>query len=77
MHFLRAVSSEGFGRLKYYRKIRGLLDEDPEIRRFFEGETREIPAFYVDWVRRDLGPLWEWLPPDALYHDPDVFPAES
>ena len=73
MHFVRAVSSEGFGRLRYYRKVRHMLDVDRHIRQFFEGETRELPAFYVDWIRRDLGPLWEWLPPDALYYDPNAF----
>ncbi len=25
-----------------------------------------LPAFYVERVRKDLGPLWEWLPEGAL-----------
>jgi len=26
-------------------------------------------------VRKDLGPLWEWLPEGALYHDPNAYLA--
>jgi hypothetical protein len=66
LNVVRAVSSEGRGRLKYYRTVRRLLDTDRSVRRFFEGETTEVPAFYVDRVRRDLGPLWELLPAGAL-----------
>jgi len=27
----------------------------------------------VDRVRRDLGSLWEWLPPEAIDHDPNAY----
>ncbi len=70
---MRAVSTEGFGRLRYYRKIRKLLDEDVKFRAFFEGETNEIPQFYLDMIRKDLGPLWEYLPEGAIYHDPYAY----
>jgi hypothetical protein len=73
MNTVRAVSSEGFGRIKYYKTIRGLLDTDRSIRRFFEGETSVIPSFFVDRVKRDLGPLWEYLPEGALEHDPNAY----
>ena len=32
-----------------------------------------IPQFYVDWIKRDLGPFWDWLPDGALYHDANAF----
>src|SRR5262249_50877341 len=69
MNVLRAVSSEGFGRLRYYREIRRRLDADRQFRPFFEQETTELPRFYVDLVRQDLGLLWHWLPKGGLYHD--------
>jgi hypothetical protein len=69
MNVVRAVSSEGFGRLKYYREIRRRLDQDPQFLPYFEQETDELPQFYIDRLRNDLGPLWEWLPEGALYHD--------
>jgi hypothetical protein len=73
MNFMRAVSTEGFGRLRYYRKIRKFLDEDVRFRAFFEGETREIPQFYIDIMKKDLGPLWEYLPEGAIYHDQNAY----
>lgn len=73
MNVVRAVSSEGFGRIRYYKKIRQLLDSDPAMRRYFEGETDEIPSFYVERIREDLGPFWEFLPAGALRHDPNAY----
>ncbi len=73
MNVVRAVSSEGFGRLKYYREIRRRLDEDMPLRRYFEGETTDLPAFFHDRVKRDLGPLWKWLPEGALFHDANAY----
>ena len=29
----------------------------------------DLPWFYKDIVKKDLGPLWAWFPPGALYHD--------
>ncbi|HEX4575147.1 MAG TPA: radical SAM protein [Gemmatimonadales bacterium] len=69
MNVVRAVSSEGFGRIKYHTEVRQRLEGDVQVGRYFEQSTAELPAFYADQVRRDLGPLWPWLPPGALYHD--------
>lgn len=71
MNVVRAVSSEGFGRLKYHTAVLHRLNTDRQFRRYFEQETTELPQFYVDVVRKDLGPLWEWLPQGALRHDPN------
>jgi hypothetical protein len=73
MNVVRAVSTEGFGRLRYYREIRRRLDNDPQFLPYFEQETNKLPRFYVDLVREDLGPLWEWLPEGALDHDPNAY----
>ena len=73
LNFVRAVSTEGLGRIRHDATIRGLLESDVSVRRFFESETRDVPAFYTDKVRRDLGPLWEWLPAGALEHDPNAY----
>jgi hypothetical protein len=73
LNFVRAVSSEGQGRIRYDARIRGLLDSDVSVRRFFESETLAIPAFYSDRVQRDLGSLWEWLPTGGLEHDPNAY----
>jgi hypothetical protein len=73
LNFVRGVSSEGFGRIQHDTTIRGLLDTDRTIRRFFEGETPDVPVFYTDKVRKDLGPLWHSLPAGALDHDPNAY----
>jgi hypothetical protein len=73
MNVVRAISSEGFGRIKYHTEVRRRLKADRQVRRYFEGETTELPQFYLDQVREDLGPLWQWLPPGALYHDQNAY----
>ncbi|MGH9369175.1 MAG: B12-binding domain-containing radical SAM protein [Thermoanaerobaculia bacterium] len=73
MNLVRAVSSEGFGRLRNYTELRRRLDADRHVRRYFDQETTELPSFYVDQVRQDLGPLWQWLPAGALEHDPNAY----
>jgi hypothetical protein len=73
MNVLRAVSSSGFGRIRYYEEVRHRLDIDRQFRRFYEQETRELPQFYVDRIRKELGLLWQWLPKGALCHDPNAY----
>ena len=70
MNVVRAISSEGFGRIRHYSTVRNLLDSDMGMRRYFEGETNELPLCFRDWGRRDLGPLWQHLPAEALMHNP-------
>ena len=69
MNVVRAVSSEGYGRIRYHSEVRRRLDTDPQLRGYFDRATTELPAFYENQVRRDLGPLWHWLPQGALSHD--------
>src|SRR5205807_731256 len=73
MNVVRAISTEGYGRLRYHREIRRRLDQDAQFLPYFEQETTELPRFYLDAVRRDLGPLWEWLPQEALHHNPNAY----
>ena len=71
VHVIRVLVK--FEQLKFYREIRRRLDEDPQFRSFFEGDTTEIPQFYVAQVQKSLGPFWEWLPDGALSHDPNAY----
>ncbi|HET9528941.1 MAG TPA: radical SAM protein, partial [Blastocatellia bacterium] len=43
MNVVRAVSSEGFGRIKYHTEVQRLLETDRLFRRYFEQETTELP----------------------------------
>ena len=73
MNVVRAMSSEGWGRIAYHTTIRGLLDTDPSVRGFMEGEDDRLPAFYDARIRRDLGHLHPHLPAGALMHDPNAY----
>ena len=73
MNVVRAVSSEGFGRIKHHTEVRRRLDTDRQFRRYFEQETTELPQFYRDMARNELGPLGEWLPEGAMDHDPNAY----
>jgi hypothetical protein len=73
LNVIRAISTEGYGRINYYSEILRRLSEDPQFLPFFERQTVEIPQFYVDLVKKDLGSMWDWLPEGALYHDPNAY----
>jgi len=73
MNVVRAISSEGFGRIRYFTEIRRQLVEDRMFRGFFEGEHAHVPRFFLNRMQRDLGPLWEWLPKGAITHDPKAY----
>ena len=70
LNVVRAVSTEGFGRLHYYKEIRARLDRDPQFEPFFTQESDQLPKFYSDKVTKDLGTLSQWLPAGGLNHDP-------
>ena len=61
------------GRVKYQANIRQLLDTDLSFRRYLDGETTELPDFYVNRIRKSLGPLWDSLPAGALIHDQNAY----
>jgi len=73
MNVVRAMSSEGWGRIAYHTTIRSLLDTDPSVRGFMEGEDDRLPAFYQARIRRDLGELYSHLPAGAVMHDPNAY----
>lgn len=69
VNFLRAVSSEGKGRIRHYKQVRRAIDTDPQVRAYLDRETKKLPDFYVNKIRTELGPMWEKLPPGAVEHD--------
>jgi hypothetical protein len=77
MNLIRAISSEGFGRIKYHRRIRAMLEQELPVRRFFEGESSKLPSFYHEAVRAKLGALWPLLPEGGLGYDHLAFLHKS
>jgi hypothetical protein len=77
LNFLRAVSSEGYGRIRYFKEIRKRLDTDMHLRDFFEQRTTVVPRFYIDRIQSELGPMWQWLPAGGTEHDPYAYLKEE
>ena len=77
MNFMRAISSEGAGRIRFYKMVRKNLKEDRHFQNYFEGETRQLPAFYRNIIRKDLGKWFQWLPASALHHDENAYLRKS
>ena len=73
MNVVRAVSEEGFGRVAYNKEILKQLNSNKKFRDYFEQETTELPQFYLNIVKEELGPLWDWLPEGAVYHDHNAY----
>ena len=60
--------------VKHFESGGTLLDFKPEpVRDFFEGVTPEIPSVMTNTIKQHLGPLWEWLPENALHYDPNAY----
>ena len=70
---MRAISSEGYGRIRFFKKVRKQLAEDSSFRDYFEGETKVLPEFYRNIIQKDLGVWWKWLPKEALVHDQNAY----
>lgn len=77
LNLVRAMSSEGFGRIRYDMSVRDLLGRDKSMRNFLEGDSHVLPAFFKDQMRNDLGLMWDWLPAEAMSHDPNAFRNEQ
>jgi hypothetical protein len=65
LNVIRGVTTQGIGRTKRLQRFLDLYNTDPQFRTFQEGETTEVPQYYINWIKRDLGVLSDWLPPMA------------
>lgn len=69
LNVVRAISNEGTGRVKFFKKIRHNLKTDPSFRAYFEGEDVPLPDFYLNMIKQNLGYMLKWLPEGAINHD--------
>ncbi|NKB87556.1 MAG: radical SAM protein [Acidobacteria bacterium] len=75
LNFLRGATAQGRGRAAYYSELCDRLETDRQFRAFFEQETNEVPRFFLDRMKNELGDLYEWLPRGAIHHDPNAYLA--
>ena len=73
MNVVRAVSTEGFGRIKYHTEMRRRLDTDRAAARVLRAGDGRDPDVLPGEDPQDLGPLYEYLPEGALVHDPNAY----
>ena len=73
LNVVRAVSSEGWGRIKYHSEVVQRFETDADMRPFFEQESTKVPEFYLAKAKADLGDLWDELPAGAMDHDPYAY----
>jgi hypothetical protein len=71
--FLNLIRAWSTKRIRYQSTVRGLLDTDVTVQRFFEGESDLLPSFYRNKMRATMGALWDALPDGALMHDPCAY----
>jgi hypothetical protein len=69
---LRGSTSERKDKYGYFRMMK-MKVEEPSFRKYLDGETNEVPAWYTETVLNDLQHFREWLPEGALYHDPNNY----
>lgn len=69
LNVVRAISSEGFGRIRYHTEVVRRLRAEPQMLAFFEQKSDVLPDFYRDRMEADLGDLWTDLPEGAMFHD--------
>jgi len=72
LNVVRGITTQGIGRNKRLQRFLDLYNTDPQFRAFQNGETTELPQYYINWVQRDLGTLYEWLPEKALIYNPNA-----
>ncbi len=77
LNFVRAVSNEGYGRIKFFKKVRENLKNDPSFRDFFDGKSNVLPEFYINIIKKELGEFWQWLPEGAIYHDHKAYSKKN
>jgi radical SAM superfamily enzyme YgiQ (UPF0313 family) len=67
-----SFSVGGSGKKRNVKTILRNLRMVPEFRSFMNRETDQIPAFMIEQVKKDLGPIWEWLPDKSLSYKTNV-----
>jgi len=67
-----SLSEGGAGKIRHVSEILNNLRTKQDFRSFMNKETDQIPAFMIEQVKKDLGPIWEWLPDKTLSQGPKI-----
>jgi len=67
-----SMSVGGSGKIGDVTTMLKNLRTRQDFRSFMNKETDQIPAFMIEQIKNDLGPIWEWLPDKTLSQVPNV-----
>jgi hypothetical protein len=69
---LLSLTIGGSGKIKYLSAILEKLRREQDFQSFVKKETSRVPAFMIEKVKKDLGPMWYWLPDKSLSYNTNV-----
>jgi len=69
---LLSLTIGGSGKIRYFSDMIKNLHRSPDFQSFVKKETSRVPAFMIENVKKDLGPLWQWLPDKSLSYDINI-----
>jgi len=62
----------GSGKIRFLSHMLKHFRSDSDFQAFLNRETNQVPQFIREKVKKDLGPLWYWLPDKTLSYNPNV-----
>ena len=48
-----------------------------DFQEFVRRETDRVHDYLIDNVKKDLGPMWYWLPNKSLSYDPNILSKQE
>ncbi|MBS3770955.1 MAG: radical SAM protein, partial [Bacteroidales bacterium] len=62
----------GTGKIRFLSDMVKHIRKDQDFQAFLNKESPQVPQFMREKVKKDLGPLWYWLPDKSLSYNPNV-----
>jgi hypothetical protein len=69
---LLSLTIGGSGKIRNLSALLKKLLSEPDFQSFVTKQTNRVPAFMVATIKKDLGPLWQWLPNKSLSYDTNI-----
>ncbi len=69
---LLSVTIGGSGKIRILSEMLNKLRREKDFQLFVKKQSNQIPSFIIEEVKRDLGPLWKWLPNKNLSYNHNI-----
>ena len=74
---LLSLTIGGIGKARFLSNMLNKLPRDLDFQNFVRKETNRVPEYFIDNVRKDLGPMWNWLPNKSLSYNPNILSKQE